>query len=162
MAYKVINEELKIASCRIADLTMDQVTAFLKVWDDDSKIGTLTLFYDQNNDYLVLNEDNNDFQLYLEIAETYLKASKEGRKKLMSEAPASLLETLRVIKWFEKRRFINTWIDRACKNEMNSTEREMVKHIPCGSVCTAFKLGVIRGKRIERARRKRGALNAPV
>lgn len=162
MAYKVINEELKIASCRIADLTMEQVTAFLKLWDDDSKIGTLTLFYDQDSEYLVLNEDNKDFQLYLDVAEIYLKASKEGRKKLMSEAPASLLETLRVIKGFEKRRFINTWIGRACKNEMNSTEIEMVTHIPRESVYTAFKLGVIRGKRIERARRKRGALNAPV
>lgn len=162
MAYKVINEELKIASCRIADLTMEQVTAFLKLWDDNSKIGTLTLFYDQNSEYLVLNEDSQDFQLYLDVAETYLKASKEGRKKLMSEAPASLLETLRVIKGFEKRRFINTWIGRACKNEMNSTEREMVNHIPGGSPHIAFRLGVIRGKRIERARRKRGALNAPV
>lgn len=133
---------------------MEQVTAFLKVWDDDSKIGTLTLFYDQDSENLVLNEDNKDFQLYLDVAETYLKASKEGRKKLMSEAPASLLETLRVIKGFEKRRFINTWIGRACKNRMSDLEREMVANVPCKSVYTAFKLGVIRGKRIERAKER--------
>lgn len=162
MAYKVINEELKIASCRIADLTMEQVTTFLKIWDDDSKIGTLTVFYDQNSDYLVLNEDNKGFQLYLDVAETYLKASKEGRKKLMSEAPSSLLETLRVIKGFKKRQFINTWIGRACKNKMSDVEREIVKNVPCESIYTAFKLGVIRGKRIERAKRRAGTLNAPL
>ena len=50
MAYKVINEELQIASCRIADLTMEQVKTFLEIWDDDSSIGTLTMFYDQHRD----------------------------------------------------------------------------------------------------------------
>ena len=29
MKYKVINEELKIAECSLADLTMDQVRFFL-------------------------------------------------------------------------------------------------------------------------------------
>lgn len=29
MAYEIINEELKIASCRIKDLTMKQVRIFL-------------------------------------------------------------------------------------------------------------------------------------
>ena len=117
MAYKVINEELQIASCRIADLTMEQVKTFLEIWDDDSSIGTLTMFYDQHRDYLVLNEDNENFQLYLDIVEVYLKASKAGKKKLMNEAPSSMLETLRVINGFEKRRFINTWIGRACQKK---------------------------------------------
>ena len=156
MAYKVINEELKIASCRIADLTMDQVTAFLKLWNDDSKIGTLTVFYDQNSDYLVLNEDNEEFSLYLDVVEGYLGADEEQRREIRKQTPRSMLETLRVIDRFKKRQFINTWIGRACKNEMNSTEIEIVENLPFGSNYTAFKLGVIRGKRIERARRKRG------
>lgn len=157
MAYKVINEELKIASCRIADLTMEQIEAFLRIWDDGSRIGTLTVFYDQNSEYIVLNEDNEDFSLYLDVVEGYLEANKEQRRKFRKEAPSSTLETLRVIDGFEKRRFINTWIDRACKNGMSNAEREMVENVPCRSIYAAFKLGVIRGKRIERARRKRAA-----
>ena len=157
MDYKVINEELKIASCRIADLTMEQIEAFLRIWDDGSRIGTLTVFYDQTSEYIVLNEDNEDFSLYLDVVEGYLEANKEQRRKFRKEAPSSMLETLRVIDGFEKRRFINTWIDRACKNGMSNVEREMVENVPCRSIYTAFKLGVIRGKRIERARRKRAA-----
>ena len=32
--YKVINEELKLKSCSIGDLTMDVVSEMLKQWDD--------------------------------------------------------------------------------------------------------------------------------
>ena len=44
MKYEMINEELRIASCRIADLTMEQVQSFLKLWSDDSSIGSRTMF----------------------------------------------------------------------------------------------------------------------
>ena len=52
MSYEVINEELKIAKCSIADLTIGQVHNFLESWGDDSKIGTLTMFYDREKNYL--------------------------------------------------------------------------------------------------------------
>lgn len=155
MSYKVINEELKIASCSVADLTMEQVTAFLKLWNDDSKIGSLTMFYDQNSEYLVLNEDNKDFLLYLDIVEAYLQTDDEQRKALKKEAPPSMRETMRVIEGFRKRQFIQTWINRALRNNVNDLEREMINSIegPCSDLI-AYRLGVIRGKRIERARRK--------
>lgn len=155
MNYKVINEELKIASCRIEDLTMEQVTTFLKIWNDDSPIGSLTVFYDQNSEYIVLNEDNENFSLYLDIAEEYLKADKKRLKEIREKAPNSMRETLITIESFRHKRLVDTWISRACKNGMSNADRAMVRNVPCGSIYTAFKLGVIRGKRIERAKRKK-------
>lgn len=54
MSYEVINEELKIAKCSITDLTIGQVHNFLESWGDDSKIGTLTMFYDREKELLDL------------------------------------------------------------------------------------------------------------
>lgn len=65
MSYEVINEELKIAKCSITDLTIGQVHNFLESWGDDSKIGTLTMFYDREKELLVLNEDNDMYETYL-------------------------------------------------------------------------------------------------
>lgn len=65
MSYEVINEELKIAKCSITDLTIGQVHNFLESWGDDSKIGTLTMFYDREKELLVLNEDNDMYETCL-------------------------------------------------------------------------------------------------
>ena len=75
MKFEIVNEELKIAACRLADLTMEQVKGFLQQWEDGSSIGTLTLFYDRESGYIVLNRDNKDYKIFLDIAEGYLRAS---------------------------------------------------------------------------------------
>ena len=98
MRYKVINEELKIASCGLADLTMDQVFGFLKQWGDDSSIGTLTLFYDRESGYVVLNRDNKDYKMYLDIADAYLGASSEGRQRIEENTPEGMHQTILVLK----------------------------------------------------------------
>ena len=40
--YEVVNDELRIKACGLADLTAEQVSDFLKLWEDGAKIGTLT------------------------------------------------------------------------------------------------------------------------
>ena len=40
MNYQMINEELRIASCSIADLTLKQAQQFLKQWEEGAKLGT--------------------------------------------------------------------------------------------------------------------------
>ena len=80
MSYEVINEELKIAKCSITDLTIGQVHNFLESWGDDSKIGTLTMFYDREKELLVLNEDNDMYETCLMTATAYLSGDYERRK----------------------------------------------------------------------------------
>ena len=54
--YEVINEELGIMACDLEDLTAEQVMRFLGGWKDGARIGTLTMFLD-DNDNLVLNKN---------------------------------------------------------------------------------------------------------
>lgn len=44
MAYKVIDEDLKVEACEIGDLTLPQIESFLRLWGDGEKIETLTVF----------------------------------------------------------------------------------------------------------------------
>ena len=50
MKYEMINEELRIASCSLADLTLEQVKHFLGQWEPGSNIGNLILFYEKEDD----------------------------------------------------------------------------------------------------------------
>lgn len=163
MKYEVINKELRIAACGIADLTMAQVQSFLKQWDDGSSIGTLTLFYDRESGYVVLNRDNKDYRMYLDIAEGYLGASAEGRKKIGDNVPEGMKQTILVLKNSLIWRKVDEGIFQAKKNYVDYSERIVIDNIidvssdQIGAAYIAFRYGVICGKRSERARRKKTA-----
>ena len=163
MRYKVINEELKIASCGLADLTIDQVFGFLKQWDDDSSIGTLTLFYDRKSGYVVLNRDNKDYKMYLDIAEAYLGASSEGRQRIEENTPEGMHQTILVLKNSLIWRKVDRDIYQSKKNYIDDSDRITVREIISrsgdkeGAAYIAFRYGVMCGKRAERARRKKTA-----
>lgn len=163
MKYELINKELRIAACGIADLTMAQVQSFLKQWDDGSNIGTLTLFFDREAGYVVLNRDNKDYQRYLDIAERYLGADAEERKEIEDLTPEGLKQTILVLNNFLMRRKIDEGIFQAKKNYVDYSERIVINNIidvssdQMGAAYMAFRYGVICGKRSERARRKKTA-----
>lgn len=163
MKFEVVNEKLKIAACRLADLTMEQVQGFLKQWEEGASIGTLTLFYDRKSGYVVLNRDNKDYKMYLDVAEAYLGASVEGRETLEKEAPEGMHETIRVLKNSLIWRKADRDIYQAKKNYIDDSDRITVREIinrsgdKEGAAYIAFRYGVICGKRAERARRKRTA-----
>lgn len=163
MRYEVINEELKIAVCGLADLTMEQVSSFLKQWDEDSSIGTLTLFYDRESGYVVLNRDNKDYKMYLDIADAYLGASGEGRKRIEENTPEGMQQTILVLKNSLIWRKVDRDIYQSKKNLIEDSDRIVINEITkqsdgrSVSACIAFRYGVICGKRAERARRKKTA-----
>ena len=163
MKFEVVNEKLKIAACGLADLTMEQVQSFLKQWKEGSTIGTLTLFFDRESGYVVLNRDNKDYDLYLALAEKFMVADRQGREEIYQKAPKELGETLLVLKNARVRRVIDREIFRAKNNLVNDKERRIVLEItndslsPVGAALTAFRYGVMCGKRAERARRKKRA-----
>lgn len=96
MSYQMVNEELKIASCCLAELTLGQVQEFLKHWNDCEPIGTLTLFYDKDGT-LVLNRDHKYYDDYLDIAERMMQLDLESAEEAARKAPESLKESMNVI-----------------------------------------------------------------
>ena len=160
MSYEVINKELKIAKCSIADLTIGQVHNFLESWGDDSKIGTLTMFYDREKELLVLNEDNDMYETCLMTATAYLSGDYERRKELLKNAPEGIVESVKLLEKVFKYRLFDKRTFQALNNLLNDTQRKYVAHLinkedPISAVYIAFRAGMISGKRIERAKKKK-------
>lgn len=161
MKYQMINEELQIASCSLADLTMEQVQHFLKQWHPGDSIGTLTLFYEPDTGLLVINKDNKNYELYKSIAESFLSTDEAGRERIAKESPEGLEETMQVLGNCIKQRIVDKEVDRALKNYVpgdvhHAILRGIYKRFdnPVVIATTAFRYGVMAGKRIERAKRK--------
>lgn len=171
MEFRMIDEELRIASCCIADLTMEQVAHFLKNWDEGTSIGTLTMFYDDKEDLIVLNRDCSSFRLYCDIACIYLKASEEDKLRIaeiVREGDKESLALLDAVMDFRKNREIlrildEQHIDHEYGINLSLVNAIMNKYGSGGNlsiVLKSFYYGFMQGKRAERARRKTGAKNA--
>lgn len=157
MKYEMINEELRIARCSLADLTLEQVKHFLGQWEPGSNIGNLILFYEKEDDVIVLNSSNKNYQYYKDIVEAYLEFDEDTRQKM--EVPKGARETLRVLdRAIEQRELIEV-LDILKYSYISEVPLEVIQSIfqeyDSGLIglCQVFIYGVIEGKRAERARR---------
>lgn len=162
--YEIIDENLKLASCGINDLTLEQASSFLSQWEDGAKLGTLTLFFNPETGYLVLNKDHTQYEFNLELAKAYLSASGKELEKYRERFGGRLEETLRVMDNFREYSRIQSDLnmiehqslvvssDHVTKSVLLSLEK---KQIPtCFLMSQAYSYGVMNGKRMERAKRK--------
>ena len=100
--YEIIDETLKIASCSINDLTLEQASSFLSQWEDGATLGSLTLFINRETGYLVLNKDNEQYEHNLKLAKTILSASDERIEKYRSKMGGRMSETMEVANKFRE------------------------------------------------------------
>ena len=165
--YKIIDEKLGLASCSLSDLTMQQVTKFLGQWEDDAPIGSLTLFYDSEKDLVVLNRDNQDFDIYFGLAKAVLKADTQEGQELGEKVPSSCCETVQVLRNAAQARKINEELRINGEQRIDWQEgtylcavfKAMMRKYggwknPLFLMSQAYSYGAIQGKREERARRK--------
>ncbi|MDF2951743.1 MAG: hypothetical protein K0S18_1326 [Anaerocolumna sp.] len=92
MSYITVNEELRIKSCSIEDLSQETKEMFVKQFNGDP-IESLTLFYDQEADTVVLNRDNKDYNLYELTAIAYLDPDNMDRASIRVKAKELIKET---------------------------------------------------------------------
>lgn len=163
--YEVINEELGIKACGLADLTAEQVSHFLGLWEEGATIGTLTAFVD--NEILVLNKNNALYSTYRDIAENYMGAEIERRREIRENCPIPQMdETFDLMENCLKSRKIGKELFKAKNNEISSDSSWMVLHEIhrrydlITAVNVAFCYGVMQGKRAERAKKKRQSIIA--
>lgn len=161
MTYNnIINKELRIAAVGINELSAKHAVHFLAQWEEGAKLGELTLFFDTESGDLVLNKDNPQYQMYLEIAETYLQSSSEVQQELKEQAPKGIEETMEVLENCVRTRTAKKEISIALKNRIEEKYRIVLRQIErenpsLVAAYTAFRYGMICGKRAERARRKK-------
>ena len=104
MKYNLVNKELRIFSCSVSDLTVQQVVSFLEQWEHGAKIGELTLFYEKETDSLVINQDNKDYKKYLDIAEIYLTLDDDKLQEFSMNMPEGMKETVALLQRCRERR----------------------------------------------------------
>lgn len=113
MQIKILNEEHGIGSCDIEDIP-EWVTKLGSAKD-------VVFFYCQDRDFVVLNEDNVNYESYKMLIEVYLSADDYQRKEAMK---ASLLVDIKGV--YIALRKLN-WIIRVRRNLYKSMIRKAGK-----------------------------------
>lgn len=161
--FKIIDKNLGLACCGIADLTIEQTNEFLSYWEDGASIGSLTLFYDEKLNMVVLNKDNTGYKYYLDIAVEFMKLTEDSRKELLEKAPDSTKETLNVLNSAIRKMEYQKELNILHHQPIPTDYVEMIQYIHHKEKFDFFVLmfifmyGQMCGKREERARRKAGA-----
>lgn len=164
--YKSINEELRIFSCSVSDLTVQQVVSFLEQWEHGAKIGELTLFYEKETDSLVINQDNKSYKKYLDIAESYLTLDDDKMQEFFTNIPEGMKETVALLQRCRQRmkvlQILNILKYQHVIGCPGTEEHAVFKELKEKNkdeyiflLSDVFSYGFIQGKRAERARRRK-------
>ena len=124
------------------------------------KDNVLTMFYDREKELLVLNEDNDMYETCLMTATAYLSGDCERRKELLKNAPEGIVESVKLLEKVFKYRIFDKRTFQALNNLLDDTQRKYVTHLineedPISAAYIAFRAGMISGKRIERAKKRK-------
>ena len=157
----IISEKHRIATIKPEDLEYGLALDILKQWKSGIKLSELTLYYDLNEDYLVINKSSDLYEVLRDLAITFFEADNEKRAEIMMEAPPKLKMSVRVLGNCIRQRQQNNTIEQIRQNYIDPQYRPTLDYMRDNnmSICNAFVYGVMCGKREERARRKRGASN---
>ena len=166
--YEIIDETLKLATCGITDLTYEQASSFLSRWEAGAKLGSLTLFFDEKSKYLVINRDNPNYEFYLRLAKTYLCLSEKEKKAFRDRFGQRHRQTFQVIDNFRVHSSVQNELEMIEHHSCFSPSNQVVKNVllrleeqkipTCFRMSQAYSYGVMNGKRMERAKRKAGAM----
>lgn len=167
MRYEVVNEELRIFSCTISNLSMQQINCFLHQWEKDCCIAELTLFYDEEEQAIVLNKDNTNYYLFENLALKYMRLDNEERRSLADGVKSKCMkEAIKVLDnalehMNSNKEFFILTHQKGIKDEyeMPRSLMEMIveKYNTSNAywwMYKAFVFGFMNGKKAERARRK--------
>ena len=129
MNFKIINEELKIASCNVLDLPADVVKSFY--WEPSASLRSLTAFactskkkFGEWYGWLVLNKDSAAFEGYLCIAESILSGG-----HIEDPAPESIKSTVEIIESLYDLRRRDALCFQAEVTDLTAAEGDVFLHL---------------------------------
>ena len=161
MKYRIINEKLQIANYKLSEMTLEELREFLDNWKPETKIGEIQMYLDRKNGVLVLNSEHRMYTELLQMAVEYLNLNDVERKETRNKAPKSLTSTMKLLELFHGCLKNSELIKKAEYVGIGEENIKFVnaifsKYEPYTAISVAYNAGIISGKRIERARRKRG------
>ena len=129
MNFKIINEELKIASCSVLDLPAEVVKSFH--WEPSASLRSLTAFACTSKKksgewygWLVLNKDSAAFEGYLCIAESILSGG-----HIEDPAPESIKSTVEIIESLYDLRRRDALCFQAEVTDLTAAEGDVFLHL---------------------------------
>lgn len=168
MNFEIIDGNLKIAACKIEDLTTKIAESMLKRWEPGAALQDLTVFKLINSEqwigWVIINKESQYYDLLLMLTKGFLQPDKD-RELLEENVPDSLKETVDWLREEADRREAEKLIRqagympiggkgfRACEMLTDEYLRES-GYNPALLMAKAFACGIIQGKRMERAKRK--------
>lgn len=163
--YEVINEERGIMACDLEDLTTAQVVNFLGSWEDNAKIGTLTMFLDDSYN-LVLNRNHKNYVMNLEVVQSYMAFDEEQRSAFREKYEERFPEEIHLMEKSLCQRRVKVEMRRAAET-CNPDQQEIPviqnifdKYSNLFGATIIFQYGVMQGKRLERAKKKKHTMTA--
>ncbi len=164
MKYRMINKELQIASYKLSEMTAAETREFLDRWTPETELSKIPMYLDREKGVLVLNSEHERYAYFLQTAVSYLTADDKKRELCRDNSPGSMKRMLQLFEQCHDYIVTNELIEKAEYAGMDEDNRRCVnvvfsKYDPYIAVSVAYNAGIIYGKRIERKRRKDGALN---
>lgn len=150
MEYKnILNKEFRIVGIHIADLTMDYVKSFLGQWNDGSAIGSLTMYYDKKQDYVVINLDNPNYKKVITFAESYINAFNQMMEQNRDQIdPRKSIEEINVLNGCIYTRLLSEMIMNSPKKRKADKDLDTVcsgQKVDYLSIKNGFDCGYVRG-----------------
>lgn len=156
---KLIDKELNMWSCTPDELTYRQICILKQGLGEDSKLSDFESFFDDKTGQLIMNKEYKDFNLNVDVYSKYLKATDEEKityKDKHKDSAYYLFDYLDVINTkIEDYKMLKilgyqpiNWSVPRLWEKMNNTD-------PRVNLIDMYNYGLIQGKRIERARKKK-------
>lgn len=169
LRYKIINEELKVYSCQIGNLPIEQAKELFKRYDEDFTLADITVFYDENERVIVINSDSQYYDICKDLVITYLRVDEEKRKKVKEEAGdielvAGITKVLdnALLDMEFKRNMSILMQQKQIKEDFTSTrcvllelQKRREQYGTLYVLYLAFLYGFMNGKKTERAKRRK-------
>lgn len=173
MYFNIIDEKLKLAECKIDDITFrqaEQLLPYFKKYGENN----IMAFYDEVNDMIVFISEHKNYELYVEFAKSYLMLDEKTRKKeknnFKSKDIKELVRVLDICSGINRTLYDENdtmkLIGKQMSYDLLKANYSYLKDILCANIRhnrddlamrtmeDAFILGYIEGKRAERARKK--------
>ena len=104
MTYTIVNGDAGIASLSLSGLSKGQRAEIEERFGQDLLTPELIVFYDENRDWVVMNRDHANYQLYLELSQAYLSSEKDVRSQLFEMIPDRVKHFIAVLEMILQRR----------------------------------------------------------
>lgn len=101
--FTVIDEKKRLGSCMVAKIP-EGIAELIQQNIEGYKLGELTFFYDEQNDYIVMNEENKLFEMYRSLVLDLLECTDTQLLEMVPDVPDSIRNAISIVSYVIRKR----------------------------------------------------------